>query len=140
MNKKSDKAKLNIVVRTRITNEIADMLQIEARREKIESSTLIRQIILEHYENTLSDTQIITNTMNQVKRKMNMLENKIEILGLLVLELTKAYSTTFPRKHLTEEISEKFYEEIITNLTNSMKNHKGKLESMILDIYELSGE
>lgn len=140
MNKKSDKAKLNVVVRTRITNEIAEMLQIEARREKIESSSLIRQIILEHYENTLSDTQIITNTMNQVKRKMNMLENKIEILGLLVLELTKAYSTTFPRKHLTEEISEKFYEEIITNLTNSMKNHKGKLESMILDIYELSGE
>ena len=55
------------------------------------------------------------------------------------IQLTKAYSTTFPRKHLTEEISDKFYEEMITELSNNMKNHKGLLESMVLDIYEKSG-
>ena len=137
--KKAEKSKLNTVIRTRVTDEIANMLQAKATRENLDMATVIREIIYQYFEDSLNDTKIITQNMIQTKRKISMLENKIEIMSLLILELTKAYTTTFPRKHLTDEISEKFYEEMITSLTNNMKNHKGLLESMVLDIYEKSG-
>lgn len=137
--KKAEKAKLNTVIRTRVTDEIANMLQAKATRENLDMATVIREIIYQYFEDSLNDTKIITQNMIQTKRKISMLENKIEIMSLLILELTKAYTTTFPRKHLTDEISEKLYEEMITSLTNNMKNHKGLLESMVLDIYEKSG-
>ena len=136
---KAEKSKLNTVIRTRVTDEIANMLQAKATRENLDMATVIREIIYQYFEDSLNDTKIITQNMIQTKRKISMLENKIEIMSLLILELTKAYTTTFPRKHLTDEISEKFYEEMITSLTNNMKNHKGLLESMVLDIYEKSG-
>ena len=136
---KTAKAKLNTVIRTRVTDEIANMLQAKAIRENLDMATVIREIIYQYFEDSVNDTKIISQNMIQTKRKISMLENKIEIMSLLVLQLTKAYSTTFPRKHLTEEISDKFYEEMITELSNNMKNHKGLLESMVLDIYEKSG-
>lgn len=136
---KAEKAKLNTVIRTRVTDEIANMLQAKAIRENIDMATVIREIIYQYFEDSVNDTKIISQNMIQTKRKISMLENKIEIMSLLVLQLTKAYSTTFPRKHLTEEISDKFYEEMITELSKNMKNHKGLLESMVLDIYEKSG-
>lgn len=136
---KAEKAKLNTVIRTRVTDEIANMLQAKAIRENIDMATVIREIIYQYFEDSVNDTKIISQNMIQTKRKISMLENKIEIMSLLILQLTKAYSTTFPRKHLTEEFSDKFYEEMITELANNMKNHKGLLESMVLDIYEKSG-
>lgn len=139
MTNKAAKAKLNTVIRTRVTDEIANMLQAKAIRENIDMATVIREIIYQYFEDSVNDTKIISQNMIQTKRKISMLENKIEIMSLLVLQLTKAYSTTFPRKHLTEEISDKFYEEMITELSKNMKNHKGLLESMVLDIYEKSG-
>ena len=78
--------------------------------------------------------------MIQTKRKISMLENKIEVMSMLVLELAKSYTATFPDRHLSEELSQKFYEELITRLSENMRNHKGRLESMVLDIYEKSGE
>lgn len=139
MNKKAEKARLTTVVRTRVTDEIANMLQAKAVRENIDISTVLREIIFQYFEDSVNDTKIMSQNMIQTKRKITMLENKIEIMSLLILQLTKAYSSTFPRKHLTDEMSEKFYEETITELSNSMKNHKGLLESMVLDIYEKSG-
>ena len=139
MNKKAEKARLTTVVRTRVTDEIANMLQAKAVRENIDISTVLREIIYQYFEDSVNDTKIMSQNMIQTKRKITMLENKIEIMSLLILQLTKAYSSTFPRKHLTDEMTEKFYEETITELSNNMKNHKGLLESMVLDIYEKSG-
>lgn len=139
MNKKAEKARLTTVVRTRVTDEIANMLQAKAVRENIDISTVLREIIYQYFEDSVNDTKIMSQNMIQTKRKITMLENKIEIMSLLILQLTKAYSSTFPRKHLTDEMTEKFYEETITELSNIMKNHKGLLESMVLDIYEKSG-
>lgn len=139
MASKAEKAKLNTVIRTRVTDEIANMLQAKAVRENIDMATVIREIIYQYFEDAVNDTKIISQNMIQTKRKITMLENKIELMSMLVLQLTKAYATTFPRKHLTDEMSDKMYEEIITDLAANMKNHKGKLESMVLDIYEKSG-
>ena len=43
-------------------------------------------------------------------------------------------------REISPEFSEKFYEEIVTRISENMKNHRGRLESMVLDIYEKSGE
>ncbi|MCM1322203.1 MAG: hypothetical protein NC041_06930 [Bacteroides sp.] len=137
--KKSNKAKLNAVIRTRVTSETEKMLKAKASRENLDMATVIREIILQHFEDNLSDAKIITQYMMKTKNKITSLENKIEIMALLVMELAQMYTRTFPDKQIPESISEKFYEELITKLSANMKNHRGKLESMVLDIYEKSG-
>ena len=87
---KAGKAKLNTVIRTRVTDEIANMLQAKAIRENIDMATVIREIIYQYFEDSVNDTKIISQNMIQTKRKISMLENKIEIMSLLVLQLTKA--------------------------------------------------
>ena len=138
--KKSNKAALNQVIRTRVTDEMFNMLQYIVVRKNIEIASVVREIIEQYFEDSLSDSKIMSQNMIQTKRKISMLENKVEVMSMLVLELAKSYTATFPDRHLSEELSEKFYEELVTRLAENMKNHKGRLESMVLDIYEKSGE
>ena len=138
--KKSSKAALNQVIRTRVTDEMYNMIQSIAVRKNTETASVVREIISQYFEDTLSDSKILSQNMIQTKRKISMLENKIEVMSMLVLELAKSYTATFPDRHLTEELSDKYYEELVTRLAENMKNHKGRLESMVLDIYEKSGE
>lgn len=138
--KKSRKAKLSTIIQSRVTDEIGNMLRAKAVRENIDIATVIREIIEQYFEDSLSDSKIISQNMIQTKRKIAMLENKVEIMSLLILELAKMYSRTFPEKEISPEFSEKFYEEIVTRISENMKNHRGRLESMVLDIYEKSGE
>lgn len=138
--KKSNKAALNQVIRTRVTDEMFNMIQSIAVRKNMDTAAVIREIIEQYFEDTLSDSKILSQNMIQTKRKISMLENKVEVMSMLVLELAKSYAATFPDRHLTEELSQKFYEELITHLSENMRNHKGRFESMVLDIYEKSGE
>ena len=138
--KKNPKATLNQVIRTRVTDEIFNMVNAKAIRENIDMASCIREIIEQYFEDTLTDSKIISQNIIQTKRKISMLENKVEVMSMLVLELAKSYTATFPDRHLTDELSQKFYEELITRLADNMKNHKGRFESMVLDIYEKSGE
>ena len=138
--KKNPKATLNQVIRTRVTDEIFNMVNAKAIRENIDMASCIREIIEQYFEDTLTDSKIISQNMIQTKRKISMLENKVEVMSMLVLELAKSYTATFPDRHLTDELSQKFYEEMITRLADNMKNHKGRFESMVLDIYEKTGE
>ena len=138
--KKNPKATLNQVIRTRVTDEIFNMVNAKAIRENIDMASCIREIIEQYFEDTLTDSKIISQNMIQTKRKISMLENKVEVMSMLVLELAKSYTATFPDRHLTDELSQKFYEEMITRLADNMRNHKGRFESMVLDIYEKSGE
>ena len=138
--KKSSKAVLRQVIRTRVTDEMFNMIHSIAVRKNMDTASVIREIIEQYFEDTLSDSKILSQNMIQTKRKISMVENKLEIMSMLILELAKSYTATFPERHITEELSEKFYEEMITRLSENMKNHKGRLESMVLDIYEKSGE
>lgn len=138
--KKSRKAKLNTIINTRVNDEIAERLNSKAFRENMDVSSVVREIISQYFEDTLSDSKILFQNVIQLKRKMTMLENKFEIMSMLIIQLAQSYTATFPDKYLSEEMQEKFYEDLIKRMSENMKNHKGKIESMILDIYEMSGE
>ena len=60
MTNKAAKAKLNTVIRTRVTDEIANMLQAKAIRENIDMATVIREIIYQYFEDSVNDTKIIS--------------------------------------------------------------------------------
>jgi hypothetical protein len=102
-------------------------------------SSVVREIICQYFEDSLSDSKILTQNMIQTKRKISMLENKVELMSMIVLQLAQAYTATFPDKQLTQEMQDKFYEDLMKRLSENMKNHKGRFESMVLDIYEQSG-
>ncbi len=136
---KSSKAKLNTVINTRVNDEIGKRLVSKAFRENMDVSSVVREIICQYFEDSLSDSKILTQNMIQTKRKISMLENKVELMSMIVLQLAQAYTATFPDKQLTQEMQDKFYEDLMKRLSENMKNHKGRFESMVLDIYEQSG-
>lgn len=137
---KSNKAALRKIINFRVTDETYNLLKAKSIKENSDLGLVTREIISLYFEDKLSDSKIYADNLAKTKNKLNMLENKIEILSLLVLELTQAYTQTFPDNGITPDLSEQFYSEIIKKLSNSMKNHKGKLEAMVLDIYEKTGE
>ena len=118
--KKSSKAILSQVIRTRVTDEMFNMINAKAVRENIDIATCVREMIEQYFEDTLSDSKIISQNMIQTKRKISMLENKVEVMSMLGLELAKSYTATFPDRHLTAEMSEKFYEELVTRLAENI--------------------
>ncbi|WP_443739109.1 hypothetical protein [Treponema sp.] len=136
---KSRKAKLNVIINTRVNEETGKRLESKAFRENMDVSSVVREIIGQYFEDTLSDSKILFQNVIQVKRKISMLENKMEIMSMLIIQLAQAYTSTFPDRQLTQEMQDKFYEDLIKRMAENMKNHKGKLESMVLDIYEQSG-
>ena len=66
MTNKAAKAKLNTVIRTRVTDEIANMLQAKAIRENIDMATVIREIIYQYFEDSVNDTKIISQNIKCV--------------------------------------------------------------------------
>ena len=64
---KAEKAKLNTVIRTRVTDEIANMLQAKAIRENIDMATVIREIIYQYFEDSVNDTKIFRSRLKKYK-------------------------------------------------------------------------
>ena len=86
----------------------------------------------------MSDTEIVHSSIAENTRKVRYLEDKVELLALIVMEQTKYIMKMFPMKqiNLNELVDlefEKFRKDCMKTLK---KNHGGMLESMILDLYE----
>ena len=70
--KKSSKAILSQVIRTRVTDEMFNMINAKAVRENIDMAACVREMIEQYFEDTLSDSKIISQNMIQTKRKISM--------------------------------------------------------------------
>ncbi len=128
-------------IRIRFTNELEKMIKAKAVEKGLGVSEIVRQICEQHFENELSDTELLNHTLTQHNRKIGYLENKIELTAMIVMELARHQIRHFPEKaFISEDAVEKRFEEFIENCAASLKgSHKGLLESMVLDIYERSG-
>ena len=90
----------------------------------------------------MSDSEIVHASIAENTRKIRYLENKVELLALIVFEQTKQMMRVLPNKQINADyMVEKDFEKFKTNVTNLLKkNHAGVLEGMILDAYEQSGD
>ncbi len=139
--KKPNEQRLSSPIRIRFTGELEKMIKSEAIEKGLGVSELVRQICEQHFEERISDTVLLNQTITQHSRKIGYLENKIELTAMIVMELARHQIRHFPEKtFIGEAAAERRFEEFIENCASSLKgSHKGLLESMVLDIYERAG-
>ena len=137
-NKKEEYVKYDRIKQVRLSKQLDNLIEAKALEANCNSSEIIREAIISFLNRNMSDTEIVHSSIAENTRKVRYLEDKVELLGLIVMEQTKYIMKMFPMKqiNLNELVDlefEKFRKDCMKTLK---KNHGGMLESMILDLYE----
>lgn len=122
----------------RLNKQQVNILKQKALEQNVSMSTLIRQALINYINRTLSDTELLYASMNEISKKVRYLDNKVELLALIIMEQTKYHMTVLPHNPVNiSAMAEMDYEKFEKSCFKSLKtNHRGKLESMLLDLYE----
>ncbi len=140
-NKKDDFVKYQEVTQVRLTDQQKKILNAKAAEQNTTISELIRQAVMNYINRNMSDTEIVHASLVENSRKIKYLENKVELLALIIMQQTKYLMKVMPQKQInTENLVEVEYKKFSDDCMKILKtNHGGILESMILDLYEQGG-
>ncbi len=122
----------------RLTDTQKKILASKAAEQNTSISELIRQAVGNYINRNLSDTEIIHSSLAENSRKIRYLEDKVELLALIIMQQTKYLMKVMPQKQInTDSLVEIEYRKFNDECTKILKtNHGGILESMILNLYE----
>lgn len=125
----------------RLTRQMDELVRAKALERHTTDSEIIRQAVANYINRSMSDTEIVHASLMENTRKIRYLENKVELLALVLFEHTKLMMRILPNRAVNSEFMvEKDFEKFMANCTSLLrKNHRGVLESMILDSYEQGG-
>ncbi len=137
-NKKEEDVKYQEITQVRLTDKQKKVLIAKAMEQNTSVSELIRQGITNYINRDLSDSEIIHSSLVENSRKIKYLENKVELLALIIMQQTKYLMKVMPQKQINiDSLVELEYKKFMEECTKILKtNHSGVLESMILDLYE----
>ncbi len=140
-NRKDKNIQYSCPKQIRFTKQVSELIEAKALEQHTTESEIIRQSVAEYMNRSMSDTEIVHASLAEVSRKIRYLENKVELLALVLFEQTKFLMRVMPsRQTNSDELVEKDFKRFISGCTKSLRqNHGGMLESMILDAYEQSG-
>lgn len=139
--KKDKDDSFSVMKQLRFTKQMNELVKAKALEMHTTDSEIIRQAITNYINRSMSDTEIVHASLMENTRKIRYLENKVELLALVLFEQTKLMLRILPNKAVNSDFMvEKDFEKFMADCTNHLKtNHRGVLESMILDSYEQSG-
>lgn len=139
-NKENDD-KFSVLKQLRLTKQMDELVKAKALERHTTDSEIIRQAVANYINRSMSDTEIVHASLMENTRKIRYLENKVELLALVLFEQTKLMLRILPNKAVNSDFMvEKDFAKFMADCTNHLKtNHSGVLESMILDSYEQGG-
>lgn len=125
----------------RLQPNIDFLIKQKAKEKGLSKSDMGREIINRYFETEIQDPELIYASLNDAKTKIRFLENKIDLLSVMMLELVKREIKVLPnRPGVSEEIADIEYQNFLAAVKAALSgNHKGMLESMVLDIYQQGG-
>ena len=131
----------SVLRQLRLTRQMDELVRAKALERHTSDSEIIRQAVANYINRSMSDTEIVHASLEENRRKIRYLENKVELLALVLFEHTKLMMRILPNRAVNSEFMvEKDFEKFMANCTSLLrKNHRGVLESMILDSYEQGG-
>ena len=140
--KKENEEKYEVQRQIRISKQMDELIKAKSLEKHATDSEIIRQAITNYINRSLSDTEIVHASLANNARKIHYLENKVELLALVVFEQTKMIMRNFPNTNTNSElVVQHEFEKFMNNCTKILKsNHTGVLEAMILDSYEQQGQ
>lgn len=133
--------RLRETISFRLQPNIDFLIAQKAKEKGISKSDLGREIVNKYFEEEIQDPELIYASLNDAKDKIRFLENKIDLLSVILLELVRREIKVLPyRSSVSEEIAENEYENFMHGVKSALDgNHKGMLEAMVLDIYQQGG-
>lgn len=139
--KNGDNDKYRVQKQLRLSTNMAELIEAKALEHHTTDSEIIRQAISNYVNRSMSDTEIVHASIMENTRKLRYLENKVELMALIVFQQTKFLMKTLPSRQVNSDFMvEKEFEDFMKECTKILKsNHTGVLESMILDTYEQQG-
>lgn len=139
--KKPLEQNFNSPIRVRFTPKMEAMVRSKAMEKRMSVSEFVRQVCEQYLENQFSDTTLINQTLTSQSRKIGYLENKVELMGMIAMELARLVIRHIPEKpFMSDDMVERRMEKFVEDCSSSLKgSHRGLLESMVLDIYEQTG-
>ena len=141
-NKKERYVKYGVLKQLRMTEQMENLIKSKALEHNTTESEIIRQALSNYINRSMSDSEIVHASLVENSRKIRYLENKVELLALIVMQQTKFIMKMFPNRQInSDEFVNIEYERFVRDCTKILKsNHSGVLESMILDAYEQGGD
>lgn len=141
-NKKESYVKYGVLKQLRMTEQMENLIKSKALEHNTTESEIIRQALDNYINRCMSDSEIVHASLVENSRKIRYLENKVELLALIVMQQTKFIMKMFPNRQInSDELVNIEYERFVRDCTKILKsNHSGVLESMILDAYEQGGD
>ena len=141
-NKKESYVKYGVLKQLRMTEQMENLIKSKALEHNTTESEIIRQALSNYINRSMSDSEIVHASLVENSRKIRYLENKVELLALIVMQQTKFIMKMFPNRQInSDKLVNIEYERFVRDCTKILKsNHSGVLESMILDAYEQGGD
>ncbi len=136
--KKTREEKYTVHRQLRFTKQMDELVKAKALEGHTTDSEIIRQAVANYINRSMSDTEIVHASLVENSRKIRYLENKVELLALIIFEQTKHLMRTLPSKQINpDSVVDYDFEKFIQKCQQILKkNHTGVLEAMILDTYE----
>lgn len=139
--KKEEHEKYTTQKQIRLTKQMDELVKSKALERHTTDSEIIRQAVANYINRSMSDTEIVHASLMENTRKIRYLENKVELMALVVFELVKLLMKSLPSRQVNSDtVVQHEFEAFMRNCTKILRNnHTGVLEAMILDSYEQQG-
>lgn len=136
---KDEKDKLPIIRKIRFSRQMDEDLDLKRRELKMKDfSPVVRKACTEFLYRNLNEQTLLYASINDLKQRMNRLEGMIQMLCVMQMEQTKKMIRYLPlNRYVDDDVVESEYEKFEFDCGEELKkNHGGKIEAMVLDIYK----
>lgn len=140
-NEKEELQKYDEMIRVRLTKQQNKLIKAKSLEQNTTQSEIIRSAINFYINRNASDSVIIHASLQENTRKIRALEDKLELLALIITEQTRFLMSVLPNKKInSKESTEIDFLSFKKSCEKSLKNnHERVLDGMLLDLYEAEG-
>ena len=137
-NRKTDNVRYGDIKQVRLTMEMGKQVKAIAFEQNTSESEIIRQAVINYINRNMNDAEIVHACLNELKRNIQVMSDKIELLALIIMQQTKhLLKVLHDNSSIDEDLLDLSVEEFQRKCLKTLKtNHIGLLESMLLDFYE----
>ena len=133
---RSDYGKFGILKPIRVSQAQDDLIKQKSLENHCSYAEIVRTAINEYLNRNMSDSEIMHASLASNTQEIRYMENKLEIIMLMMMNLVREVLKKFPKDAVTEEMAQKYLDEYMDKFTAYISTKKGFLQALTLDAYE----
>lgn len=129
-------AKYNVLKPIRVSSAQDDLIKQKSLEQHCSYAEIVRTAINEYLNRNMSDAEIMHASLASNTQEIRYMENKLEIIMLMMMNLAREFLKKFPKDALTEDMAQKNFDLYMEKFTAYLSTKKGFLQALTLDAYE----